>query len=336
MELIFDKIGSSGMKILPILAVVLALVFTASANPITIADISPHLSTNAQIIWKAPVNGLPKSLWVYKILPNTFSVSQISNAMALASFQNKGIPQPSTNEIILWDHTREGDDPLAGWFVILPDLGLIEYSIRNHARGSSDAIPDDKTIAKRAWNCITQLGIDRTQLSQGGIQNNGCEYDGKGRLATNGYVGGRMIAFVRKIDGVDFPENSEGFNIELGSHGVIRAFNLNWPNLERFDNRQIVSAEQIIRFIRENKTPILPNQDEETYFQRIKSLSHAKTFTITKVTPHYGDGIFGEVLTNNEKPKYAAPFAELEAVADFGNSNMIVHLDAPIILSNTN
>ncbi len=324
------------MKTLPILVAILAAALTSSAAPIAIEDISPHLSTNAQIIWKAPTSTLPKNLWVYKILPNSFTAPVISNAVVLASFQSKGFPQPSTNQIILWDHNRKGDDPLAGAFCILPDAEVIQFTMRNHAAGSSEAIPSDEMIAKRAWDCVAQLGIDRAQLSQGGIQNNGCEYDGKGGLATNDYVCGRAITLVRKIDGVDFQAESEGFSIEFGSHGTIRSFGLHWPNLERFDNRQTVSPKQIIRFIRANKTPVFPNENEETFFQRVKSLSQAKTFTITKITLYYGEGIFGETPKENETPKYVTPYAELQAVADLGNSNLTVRLAAPIILSDVN
>ena len=78
---------------------------------------------------------------------------------------------------------------------------------------------------------------------------------------------------------------------------------------------------------------MLPNACEETYFQRIKALANAKTFTITKITPYYSEGIFGEVPTNDVPPEFVTPLAELEAVADFGNSNATVRLLSPILSS---
>ena len=320
-----------------VLSVVVSLAEQSSAAPISIEDISLHLSTNAQIIWKAPANVVPKSLWVYKILPNTFTDQVISNAVVLASFQSKGIPRASTNRTTLWDHNRvDGDDPLAGWLSILPDIGMIEFGMRNHAAGSSEAIPSDEMIAKRAWGWVAQLGIDPAQLSQGRIQDNGCEYDSKGKIAPDGYIGGRTITLFRRIDGVDFQNEAQGFNIEFGSHGVIRSFGLNWPNLERLDNHQTLSPEQIICLIRANKTLVFPNDNEETFFQRIKSLSHTKTLTITNITLHYGEGTFGEAPKENETPKYVNPYVELQAVADLGNSNIPVKLGAPIVVSDAN
>ena len=76
-----------------------------------------------------------------------------------------------------------------------------------------------------------------------------------------------------------------------------------------------------------------PDNDETNYFGRIKDLGEAKKFTITKITPYYGEGVFGKTPTNDEPPKAIAPFAELEAVADFGSSTATVRLLSPIISS---
>ena len=78
---------------------------------------------------------------------------------------------------------------------------------------------------------------------------------------------------------------------------------------------------------------VLPNPDEEDYFVRLKRLANAKKLTITKITPYYGEGVFGEVPTNDVPCKFATPFAELEAVADFGNSNATVQILSPILSS---
>ena len=77
------------MKIPVLLVAVIMTVFSSFAR-ITLEDISPHFSTNTEIIWDVPTNALPKSFWVYKKLPHIFSATTISNAVVLASFQSKG------------------------------------------------------------------------------------------------------------------------------------------------------------------------------------------------------------------------------------------------------
>ena len=74
-----------------------------------------------------------------------------------------------------------------------------------------------------------------------------------------------------------------------------------------------------------------PIGQEANYFERINNYSNAKKLTITKITPCYGEGVYGETPTNDEPSKIIAPFAELEAVADFGNTNINVHLLSPVL-----
>ena len=54
--------------------------------------------------------------------------------------------------------------------------------------------------------------------------------------------------------------------------------------------------------------------------------------TITRITPFYSEGVFGDAPANEEPPKTIAPFAELEALADLGGSNMPVQLLSPILV----
>ena len=106
--------------------------------------------------------------------------------------------------------------------------------------------------------------------------------------------------------------------------------------LERRESQPIANPQDIIRCIQAHKTFVLPTPDEEDYFARLKKLANANKLTITKITPYYGEGVFGEVPTNDAPCNVATPFAELEAVAEFGNSNASVRLLSPIIVSEVN
>jgi hypothetical protein len=326
------------MKNFAFLAAILATMLSSHAAPLTLEDISPHLSTNAQIIWKAPTNSLPKKKWIYKkILPRIFSVAVISNAIVLASLQDKGFPQPSTNEICMDYDSCPCGHPCT--FSIRPYFATLAYTMPNFDRDSGKDIPSDEVIVKRAWGCTFQLNIDSAQLMQKAPRSHICSSDENGRDNTNNQVCGRGVFLSRLIDGIAFMGNgndgweTEGFWIGFGSYGKIRAFTLVWPNLERYEIHQTASPAQIINCIRAFKTPMPPIDDEPNYFARVKNLANAKKFTITKITPYYGEGVFGEAPTNNEPPKFVTPFAELEAVADFGNSNVTVRLLSPILSS---
>ncbi|MGB7747563.1 MAG: hypothetical protein WBN75_09780 [Verrucomicrobiia bacterium] len=301
-----------------VFAPILAIIFSFRAVALTsLEDISPHLSTNAQIIWQAPTNHLPKSIWIYKKLPRVFSVTTISNAIVLASFRDKGFPKPSTNRVVIWDNRTEGE-PQPPYFEITPENGEMSYSLGDRAPDSPQEIFKDEAAVDRAWERLAQLGIDRSQLV-------------KTNVASYGVYG---VFFPRQIDGIQFYDESEGFSFQqYGSHGKIRNFSVTLPNLQREQNSPTASAQQIIACIRAFKTPSPPNGEEPDYFGRIKNLAKATKLTITKITPYYGEGIYGETPTNNEPSRFVSPIAELEAVADFGNSNTTVRLLSPIISS---
>ena len=278
-----------------ILTLLLVDAICLSASALTLEEISPHFSTNAEIVWKASTNSLPKSLSVYKCLPQTFSTATMSNALALTPIKSTTLLVPSTNRICIWDHTREGDDPMAGYFAISPEFANIGYRLKYHYLGSPADIPSDESIAKRAWEIADQLGLDRRQLAQKEITTNLCEYDLKGRLTTNNPCG-HGISLARRVDRVDFYSSDEGFSIEFGSGGQIRSFSLSLPNLKQFETHPIASPEQIIRCIRAYQTPMaLPSNDDGSYLTRVKELAKAKKLSITKVTPFYGEGRYGQI-----------------------------------------
>jgi hypothetical protein len=99
MKATVDMVGISFMKTLPILAAILAAASITSAAGTSFDDITLHYSKNAQIIWKAPTNVVPKRLWVYKIFPNTFTEPVISNAVVLASYSLIGTTAPDFKKV---------------------------------------------------------------------------------------------------------------------------------------------------------------------------------------------------------------------------------------------
>lgn len=298
---------------------ILAAVSSPHASPVSLDDISPHFSTNMPIIWQAPTNHLPKSFWVYKILPRVFSAATISNAIILASFQDKGFPKTSTNRIILWAEYTEGE-PQPPDFAILPDEGELSYSLGDRAPDSTEKVANDEAAVERAWDCLLKLGLDRAQFV-------------KTNVASPGDWG---VFFPRLIDGVQFyNDQSEGFSYQqFGSRGKIRCFYLDLPNLEHEQNDPTATPQQIIACIRGHRVVVLPEAVEgRHYFARLKHLAEAKKLTITKIRPYYSEGVFGEVPADNVPPKIVVPIAELEAIADFGNSNMLVRIVSPITSS---
>jgi hypothetical protein len=302
------------MKMLTIL---LAGWFSFHAVAASLEEIAPHFAINAEIVWRVPTNDLPKRLWIYKKVPHVFSAATISNAVVLAGFQQKGFPKPSTNTTVLWDEVAGSTigEPRPPSFLIIPDDGMIQYDLGDRWPNSPQDIVSDQSEVEYAWNCLAWLGVDRNQFVKTNVASNG-------------------VSFPRHIDGIRFPDETEGFSIQrYGKERKLRFFLLALPNLQRTTNSPTASPQEIIACIRASKTPIMPNGEEADYFARVKSVAKAKKLTITKLTPYYGEGVYGEEPTNNLRPKWVMPVAYLETTASFGTSNAAVRLYSPILSS---
>jgi hypothetical protein len=325
------------MKAFAFITAILATAFSSFADTTNYLErFSPHFSADTKIIWQA-TNRLPESLWIYKRLPpRPFLASVISNAVLLASMHDKGFPKPSTNAFSI----NSFPNPCGMGFSIFsiqPATTTISFCSTNQSLSTND-VPDDETVTRRAFECAARFGLDRLHLIQKSVYTAsnavGCE-----ETLSNG-VCARGTYLARKLDGIGFfgdaNQNSEGFSIEFGSRGQIRSFELVWPNLEPHQKSLTASQEEIIRCVQEQRVLVLPDDDEANYFGRLNGLANARTFTITKIALLYNEGEFGEIPTNDLPPEIITPFAKLEAIADFGNSNATVQLLSPILSSEAN
>jgi len=299
-----------------VFAPILALIFSFRAVALTsLEDISPHFSTNAQIIWQAPTNHLPKSFWIYKKLPRVFPATIISNAIVLASFQDKGFPKPSTNRIVIWaDSTGVNRNRLILRSCRKMEEYLFPSEIVRWIRPQE--IFRDQAAVERAWDRLAQLGIDRSQLV-------------KTNVASYGAYG---VFFPCQIDGIQVYDESEGFSFQqYGSHGKFEFFSDITESSTRTKEPNCQCSQSLLA---SGRSKHLRRQWRRVrLFGRIKNLAKVTKLTITKITPYYGEGVYGETPTNNEPSRFVTPIAELEAVADFGNSNATVRLLSPIISS---
>jgi hypothetical protein len=325
------------MKRIAIIAFAMNAAFMLVAST-TMEDIAPRFPTNTEIVWKVPSNQLPHDIWVYKRLPRVFSAAVISNAIVLASLQSKGFPKPTSNDFFIWeDKGPNYPGPIPNIFSIRPGYATISYGMPNYDRGSGESLPNDESAVARAWASAAQLGLDTNQLKMKNWTSHVCGFDEHGHENIERRIGGRGVFLSRKVDGLLFFATgddgwNEGFWIEFGSQGNIRAFSINWPGLQRFASHPTADPQQIVACIRARKIFVLPNANEENYSKRIKTLSDAKKIIITKMTPYYGEGIYGETPRDDEPPKWVRPVAELEAVGSFGNSNAVFRILSPILL----
>jgi hypothetical protein len=258
----------------------------------------------------------------------------------LASLKSKGFPKPSTNEFfIAEDEPANYPGMIPVIFSISPKSATVSYWPPHPETNTSD-IPSDKIIMQHAWACAVLLGVNPAQIAFKEMTSR-FDQDENDNDLTN-QLCGRGVFLSRKLDGILFwsngtgDESFDGFWIEFGSHGLVRAFSLVWPDLKLDKLQRTASLQEIIACIRAYKTLLLPSREETNYFEHLKSFAKVKKLTITKIMPYYREGIYGDTADSSELPETITPFVELEAMADFGNSNATVRLLAPILSSDVN
>jgi hypothetical protein len=339
--IVLHSSGSINMKAFAILAGVLGMAFSAFADATNIYEnFAPHFSTNTEILWEAPTNHLPQSFWTYRrLLPKIFSQTVISNAIVLGSLQSKGFPKPSTNDFYI-----SADKP-PNWCCVIPSIfgirpsdAVMYYAMPGYSSGSNKEIPNDAVIVAKAWKYAGLLGVDTSKL----VQRNFFTYFNDTNVNPNvpaNRIYGRGVFLSRKLDGITFfagddqGDGAEGFFVEFGNYGIIRQFILQWSDIAPYQEQSTASPQEIIQCIRAKNIMVMPNPNEEWYFERVKKLAAAKRFIISKITPYYMSNVFGVAPTDNEPSKYICPLAELDATADFGNSNATVRILSPITSS---
>jgi hypothetical protein len=303
------------MKSVVAITVAMTVMFSSLASQLTIEDISPHFATNMPIVWQASMDRLPNSFWTYKTSPQNFSFVAISNAIVLAGLQNKGFPNSSTNQLTIWaDHSEVEPEP--PYLLVLPNVGQLSFTLGDRTPEKPSELPKNEAV-EQAWKYLLQFEVDRNQLRKTNVND----------------ITDLGVALPRLVDGVEFQKYGQGFSLLISKDGKLLNFSLLWPKLERVKNEQIASRDQITACIRAFKTPSPPIGEEQNYFDWLKQLAKARKLIVNQIKPYYGEGIYGEVFKENEISKPVVPYAELEALADFGDTNFTVKLLAPIISS---
>jgi hypothetical protein len=295
-------------------------------------DVSASAFTNAQIVWQVPSNALPKTLWVYRrLLPHVFSASVISNAIVLGSLEKHGIPRPSTNDFyILPEVPPNWPGSIAPLFGMLPKDAYMYFSGTGFAAVSAKELPDDETIKTLTRCYAPRLGVGSAELTHATLHYHLGDDDSAPTIF------GRSVFFPRQLDGIDFfsadgsGDSAEGFSMEFGAHGKLQAFSVRWSDMQHYKNERIASVGDLTRCILAHKAIVMPNFRPDD-FAMLKELARASKLTILKITSYYGEGVFGEVPTNDVPCEYAKPFAELEAVADIGDKHVTVKILSPIL-----
>jgi len=293
----------------------------------------PDDTNQVQIVWAA-TNHWPSTIWVYKVVPQSFAPVVVSNLMALASFTmadktNVDGEPPFKDKSMLYFYDKKSRRDLG----IYPPYGLIFYKNQKAmalGREIATNIPSQEEAIRLGLECLQKLGIDRDQLA---VKENSAELRTARDAQDSGWldkargtrfeqITERGIYFIRRVNGIDFDGISHGgVYVEFGNQGKIFHLEVNWKGLEPYELHETLTAEQMVEAIRKGRTK---------WWSPSPNRSGIKKITITKATPLYRG-----ILEDDDQSKFLEPYARLDTTVDYGYTNVAATLECPIISTDT-
>lgn len=289
------------------------------------------IQTNVPVVWNAPRNGLPRKFWVYRASPAKVFPAIISNLVALGSFTDKDQKKIPDNLHFISYADQTGKRAL----MINTEWAFIHYFDTDaNDMHITNGVPNRQQAFEMAEHWLPKLGIDARQLFQnpkgaGTRFYGGAETvffyprEGGPAFATN--TCSYNVTFFRALDGIKFSGGCAhgGGEIVFGHDAKISDIMVSWRNYKRDKRYPTASTEILLKWIHEGKVVWWPSDDSPLIDWR-----SVKKIVITKVTPYY----YSEAYDENDKPQNTAyPFAEMEALADTGTTNLTFYFDCPII-----
>ncbi len=246
------------------------------------------------VAWEGSTNSWPESLWVYKVFPQEFPSSVISNLLVISGFTQKDkakTPQyfaENDRKTIFYGELEGHVKHLA----ICPSLGFIEY-IDPKAEAPSqlqkiEGVPNEHEATQLGLKYLRMMGIEVSQLATtngGGLdlhwQRDTIFYvdqNSKQEITlTNGYG----VLFARCIDGVKV-HGFGGMDIVFGNNAKVALLRLYWRNLKPYELKKCPSPQDITEHIKNGTISIHPLGSNGVY-----PPSQFRKITIKQITPLY-------------------------------------------------
>jgi hypothetical protein len=256
---------------------------------------------NAPLIW-AVTNRLPSSMEIYATVQTNFSLSVLSNAMAMGSFKPLDIKSQSKDEIAF---EARKNTVLVRSLKISQTEGSIDYFNAITDYSSIHGVPSYDETKRLALDYLRRFGCNTNQVSAVSPRTELTvdNYNKRGGQMTNEAVGGRGIMLRRQINGVNCSDN---FLIEFGNDAVVSRLDMNWRVLKPNRLVKMPRKRKFLDQIKSGQTTVLPDGNGGV------APSQAGSFTITKAALVY------RLLNPKE---FGYPSIDFYIVADMGKTN---------------
>ena len=271
--------------------------------------------------WEAKVGR--EWLWVYTVIPQSFSPSVISNAMTICRFKPRDVVDGSAKgQLRFQDHKQK--ERVNRCLEISVPAGWMEYwdnAATSGADGPAEGVPDFKEVERLGLDILFKLGIDRTQISSAPRYKSDVKHSQMspaGEPSTEVQV--RGMKFTRQIDGMYFLGLGSlgGLDVEFGDHAKVVGLVLVWKNLVPHELRRVATPSDMRKYV-ERGEGVYPAQDVR--------LQGANRFTVKSLIPCYWADRHGSLRDY----EFAYPVASLGVEAQFATNKLDFTVVCPIL-----
>jgi hypothetical protein len=280
--------------------------------------------TNLDVRWEAPTNALPRTVWIYRLLPKTFPPAAVSNLAMECGFTEKDRKISTADQTIYKDADKFPSKQL------IVSRGSIFYNAVSHygPKNLATNVPEMAQMPSLTTNFLLQFGVELSDIEKNadGAPNFHYwepfkEYFMPDGIVTN--IEFRAVSFSRAVDGatvIGAGTAGDG-EIYFGPNGKPAHADLSWRDLQRVKSCPTVTPETIVQRIRYGRAvqggiPMnLPPIDWAT----------VKSLTVKKADLCY---YAGDRLAPSA---WLMPLLSLWTTVDTGNGNIDVEIDCPII-----
>ncbi len=280
--------------------------------------------TNLDVRWEAHTNALPRTVWIYRLLPKTFPPAAISNLAMECGFTEKDKKKSTADQAIYKDADKFPSKQLN------VSRGSIFYNAVSHygPKNLATNVPEMSQMPLLTTNFLSRFGVDLSDIEKNadGAPNFHYwepfkEYFMPDGIVTN--IEFRAVSFSRAVDGATIigAGTAGDGEIYFGPNGKPAHVDLSWRDLQRVKSCPTVTPETIIQRIRYGRAvqggiPMnLPSIDWAT----------VKSLTVKKADLCY---YAGDRLAPSP---WLMPLLSLWTTVDTGNGNVDVEIDCPII-----
>lgn len=301
----------------------------ASASGDIFTNGNSTASPGLKVIWAVPKEVWPRdAIWTYKVVPQEFSETVISNAMAIGGFTIKDKVKLSAEALAIEKRAlvfKNKDE--TKWLEILPTLGYMEYYDQNAEAKAVSAVkdvpepvvgvPNLAEATKLGLKYIRLLGLDVSQIAR---KPGTCEFDLRWEITSREWTDQKTKKTVREIQsfGIDFTRCIDGIEmsgfpdvfVNFGNNAKVQELEVSWRNLRPYELlRNIITEKELVEALQAKKIRLPPIEGIPN--EQIQSI------TITNAAPRYSRS--GKPA--DEPLDYFRPVLQLDAIVSDGKTN---------------